>query len=108
MPWKLINAEPQRDFVGQKQKQGSDDAKRYEITWRELQNRQRSLGIVCAHNARLNVEDASDNFGGAWILIEAFGRILIETVARLALTVINGLTAILAMLRVLYVLMIAG
>jgi hypothetical protein len=54
------------------------------------------------------VEDASDNFGGAWILIEAFGRILIETVARLALTVINGLTAILAMLRVLYVLMIAG
>ena len=49
---KIKNAEPLERLVWKKQKQSGDDAKRYEITWRELQNLQRSLGVITHGNAK--------------------------------------------------------
>ena len=49
---KLGNSESIEPLLGSKQEKGRDDAKRYEITWRELQNLQCSLGVIGAHKGR--------------------------------------------------------
>jgi hypothetical protein len=49
---KLNTSELLEPAFGTEKKKGCNDAERYEITWRELQNIQQDFGEICAHGAK--------------------------------------------------------
>lgn len=60
---KLVNAESLEPFAGTKQKKGSNDTERYEVTWGQLQSLQQRLGIITTHIVGVDSKPISPSSG---------------------------------------------